>query len=154
MGLIDRIMGQRIYLDTNIFIYAVEGYAEYLDVLTELFEKMDQGALTAVSSELTLAEILVKPIKDENLKAQDIYQQILQTSVGLEMVPVTRDILIEAARIRAQFGQKLPDAIHLGTAYLHNCSVFLTNDKRIKGITGVSRVLIDELVESHFGGLW
>lgn len=55
MGLIDRIMGQRIYLDTNIFIYAVEGYTEYLDVLTELFEKMDQGALTAVSSELTLA---------------------------------------------------------------------------------------------------
>ncbi|MDD2373358.1 MAG: PIN domain-containing protein [Syntrophomonadaceae bacterium] len=148
MGLIDRMMDQRVYLDTNIFIYAVEGYAEYRDVLTELFEKIDQGTIKAISSELTLAEILVKPIMEQNHKAQDIYQQVLQTSNGLEMVPVNRDILIEAAKIRAQSGHKLPDAIHLGTACLHNCNIFLTNDKRIRGIAEVSRVLIEELVKS------
>ncbi len=150
MGLINRMMGQRIYLDTNIFIYALEGYAEYLEFLTELFKEIEQGTVKAVSSELTLAEILVKPIMEQNHKAQDIYQEALRTSNGLEIVPVSREILIEAARIRAQSGHKLPDAIHLGTAYMNKCTVFLTNDKRIKGIADISRVLIDELVKRDF----
>jgi hypothetical protein len=35
-------------------------------VLTALFEALDRGELTAVTSELTLAEVLVKPLLDHH----------------------------------------------------------------------------------------
>jgi hypothetical protein len=37
MGLSCRRALKVIYLDTNVFIYAVEGFAEYRDSITKLF---------------------------------------------------------------------------------------------------------------------
>ena len=71
MGEIARkLPGSRIYLDANIFIYALEGYPEFLKILTELFEMIDKGNIQACSSDLTLAETLVKPMMDNNIKLQ------------------------------------------------------------------------------------
>ena len=46
----------RVYLDTNIFIYALEGYPTFQTALIMLFDALDRQALSAVTSELTLAE--------------------------------------------------------------------------------------------------
>lgn len=62
MGLMDVLVGDRIYLDTNIIIYALEGYSEYISSLEQLFTAIDEGKMGAVTSELTLAESLVKPM--------------------------------------------------------------------------------------------
>ncbi len=59
----------RVYLDTNIFIYALEGYPTFRAVLTTLFAALDRGDLVAVTSELTLAEALVKPLLDHHARA-------------------------------------------------------------------------------------
>jgi len=48
----------RVYLGTSIFIYALEGYPVFRPVLTTLFETLDKNTLTAVTSVLTLAEVL------------------------------------------------------------------------------------------------
>lgn len=61
MVVLNAIRGGRVYLDTNIFIYALEGYADFIDDLTELFASIDAGNIRAVTSELTLAEVLVRP---------------------------------------------------------------------------------------------
>ena len=64
MGIVENIQGSRIYLDTNVFIYALEAYPEYELSLNSLFSAIDSGKLTAVTSELTLAEVLIKPMID------------------------------------------------------------------------------------------
>ena len=56
MGLIEACRGRQVYLDTNIFIYAVEGLSEHMPVLWALFELFASGGASAVTSELTLAE--------------------------------------------------------------------------------------------------
>ncbi len=43
MGLEQILPGFHIYLDTNIFIYALEEYPEYLKILTDLFRMIDEG---------------------------------------------------------------------------------------------------------------
>jgi len=48
-----KLSGSQIYLDANIFIYALEGYPEFFKILTELFEMIDKGKLGAYYSELT-----------------------------------------------------------------------------------------------------
>ena len=130
------ILSGRVYLDTNIFIYALEGYPAFCAVLTTLFAALDRGDLVAVTSELTLAEALVKPLLDHHAERQATYLQVLQPSTSLHMAPVSREVLIAAARLRAETGLKLPDAIHGATAQLTGCDQFLTNDARVPALPG------------------
>lgn len=126
------ILGRTVYLDTNIFIYAVEGYEPEQAFLRELFAALDRQAFTAVTSEFTLAELLVKPFALGDETMVEAYLELLQPSEGLVLVPVERSILIEAARQRAALGMLMPDAIHVATAVATSCDVFLTNDHRLK----------------------
>lgn len=143
---LNAIRGERVYLDTNIFIYALEGYPNFVEELTELFESLDEGNLSAVTSELTLAEVLVRPFIDGNIERQTAYQQALQNSDVLEVVLVSRDVLIEAARLRSVTNLRLPDAIHGATARLTGCETFLTNDRQLLAIPDIEVVLLSEVI--------
>lgn len=140
------LRGRSIYLDTNVFIYALEGYADYAADLTALFESVDRGERKAVTSELTLAEVLVKPFMDQSHERQRAYEQAIQSSEALTVRPVSRDVLIEAARLRATIGLRLPDAIHLAMARLAGCETFLTNDRDLQMRAIPEVVLLSEAI--------
>lgn len=142
MGLLAAIRGQQIYLDSNIWIYALEGYAAFAQDLTELFTAFDRGDLKAFTSELTLAEVLVKPIADGNAEIQSTYKQVLCSSPALQVVSISRDILIQAAELRVTSKLKLPDAIHAATALSTQCSTFLTNDQRFQSVQNLSVLVL------------
>jgi hypothetical protein len=67
-----------------------------------VFTAIDQDRFTAYTSELTLAELLVKPLLDGNQQLVDVYFKILPAIQGLSLLPVARDVLGNAARLRAQ----------------------------------------------------
>ena len=146
MGLLNAIQGNSVYLDTNIWIYALEGFPAFAQELATLFQAIDQGQLTAVTSELSLSEVLVKPIQNGNMAQQDIYKQALSSTSTLQVVPVQRDVLIEAARLRATVNLKLPDAIHAATAIATQCSTFVTNDHRFQIVSGFQTVLLSQVI--------
>jgi predicted nucleic acid-binding protein len=132
MAEIVSILGQTVYLDTNIFIYAVEGYEPEDAFVRELFSALDRRILTAVTSEFALAELLVKPFELGRDDIVSIYIDLVQNSERITVVPVDRAILIEAARQRATLSILMPDAIHVATAVVSSCEVFLTNDRKLK----------------------
>jgi predicted nucleic acid-binding protein len=133
MGLIEDLQQKLIYFDTSIFVYSVENNQEFGAICHELMLGIETNQLNAVTSELTLSEAMVFPFRNAHLETQRKYQEIIETSGGLLVVPVVRHILIRAAEIRApQPSLKTPDAIHLATALETGCEVFLTNDTRIK----------------------
>ena len=145
MEIMDAIRGERIYLDTNIFIYALEAYPAYVSTLTSLFAAIDEGTIKAVTSELTLAEVLIKPMMDDNAELQTVYKETLRSSEAFSVIPVNRQILIEAAKLRAESETlRLPDAIHLATARVHHCTFFLTNDKRLGTLPDCHIVILSE----------
>jgi predicted nucleic acid-binding protein len=150
MGIIDSISGRDIYFDTNIFIYIFEGFSEYSQILQPVFTAIDQDRFTAYTSELTLAELLVKPLLDGNQQLVDVYFKILPAIQGLSLLPVARDVLVNAARLRAQHGAQvgLPDAIHLATAAGQGCSCFLTNDKRLRNRYEMSVIVLDDHLQA------
>jgi predicted nucleic acid-binding protein len=134
MGIIDSPQGQKLYLDTNIWIYALEGYPEYRQNLHLLFSAIDQGRLGAVTSELTLAEVLVKPVKNQQEAIRRAYETAIRPSASLQVIGISRDILIQSACLRAQSKLKLPDAIHAATALALQCDIFLTNDQGFQSV--------------------
>lgn len=125
----------RIYLDTNIFIFALEGEdAELRMVLAELFSTAPpKKEIRFATSLITVSEALVRPYRLAHADLIDQYERTLLDSPWLQNIPVDFHILQTAVLLRAEnLGLKLPDAIHLATALLLGCSVFLTADLGIK----------------------
>lgn len=126
---------RRIYLDANILIHAKEGADGRSDTLLELMEVSARWPLPLlVTSELTLAEIVVAPLRRRTQGLVAVYDQWLVSSDWLSVVPVGRDVLWNAGRLRADYPSlKLPDAVHLATALSFGCHDFLSGDTRLKG---------------------
>lgn len=149
MGLLDAIQGPRVYLDTNIFIYGIEGFERFEDEVGALFSAVDRGNIEAATSELTLAEALVKPFEEGNMTHQQIYQETLQSRASFHLVPVNRPLLVESARLRAATGLRLPDAIHLAAAQEVECSTLLTNDDSFRDAPQMNVVILSELISGN-----
>jgi predicted nucleic acid-binding protein len=117
------------YLDANAVIRFVESED---DGLLFLFEQAASGFLQLVTSELTLAEVLVGPLKDGDTGLAKLYEEFLISDDALEIRPVDRSVLRRSAEIRATLGNKGPDAIHIATALLCECSLLFSSDQRLR----------------------
>ncbi|MCT8970846.1 type II toxin-antitoxin system VapC family toxin [Microbaculum marinisediminis] len=124
---------ERLYLDTNIFIRLFEGADELSQKLTELLISGTAGQSPfRVTSELTVAELVVAPFRSHDDRMLRLYRNWTQTNSYLEVVPVEYSNLWHAGVLRATYlGLKLPDAIHVSTAIGARCSHILTADQRI-----------------------
>lgn len=135
----------RYYLDTNVVISVVEAMGPLAQAQKRFIAGIDGTTIKAMTSELTLAECLVKPFADKNAAAVAAYLSFLNGRPNLPVLPITRHILIVAARRRTELGVKLPDAIHIASAEAAGCSVFLTNDRRIRLPDGMKVKLWNEM---------
>lgn len=123
----------RLYLDANILIMLGEGKGEIADLLTELAAQQEPEPTPFLcTSELSLAEILVVPYRENNDELIDRYDGWLTSGSFMEVGPVHRSVLWYAAVLRATYKSiKLPDAIHVATAIAFGCSHMLTADSRL-----------------------
>lgn len=135
----------RFYVDTNVVIAIVEATSILVPVQVAFVEGIERSRIKAFTSELTLAECLVKPMADRNADTVAAYLTFLDGRPELPVLPVSRAILLEAARLRAETGIKLPDAIHMATASAANCDVFLTNDRGVRAAAKMKIQWWDEL---------
>lgn len=137
MGRLNIPLSSIVYLDTSIFIYTVESYPQYWLSLQPLWLKFQQGEIEIITSELTLMEVLIFPLKTNDPILVENYRNFL-LSTDIKLIPISLSILEESAKIRATTRIKTPDAIHLATAYHQKCTIFLTNDKALRNIAGLS----------------
>jgi hypothetical protein len=59
MGLVDELRGSRICIDTAPFIYFMEKDPKYLNIIKPVFAEIDAGKIDAITSTVTLIEVLV-----------------------------------------------------------------------------------------------
>lgn len=114
MGILEILEGRPVYLDTNVFIYAIEGYPDFFQPLTELLRAIDTGDLNAVTNELTLAETLVKPFLEKNLQAQEAYRKAIRSSPNFLVASVSREILGEHSCMGSDLFAITTSRVHSG----------------------------------------
>jgi predicted nucleic acid-binding protein len=135
----------KVYLDTSPVIYSAEKHADYWQILLFLWQSLKAREIEVFTSELTLLETLVQPIKQNNQTLVSAYESLL-TSTDINLLPISLDVLRESANLRAAQNLKTPDAIHAATAYSANCAYFVTNDSGFKRLSNINVVILSELI--------
>ncbi len=102
---------RRIALDTSVFLYHLEASSKHLARANTIFSWLEQPGSAAITSTITMTELLVLPYRqgDERL-ANDLYA-LLSTYPNLNWIAPNLDIADLAARIRARYRLRTPDAL-------------------------------------------
>jgi predicted nucleic acid-binding protein len=146
MGLNRKYEDKTIFLDTAPLIYYIEENKAYANLLNELFTEGENRTCRFISSIITLIEVLTLPLREQNKELAEKYEEILTHSGAIEIVDTNSKIAKMTAQLRADYSLKTPDAIQLATAIYSSANYFLTNDKRLKMVSEINVVTIDELI--------
>ncbi len=138
---------RKVLIDSSVWIYHFEQHAEFGVAAGRVIELLEEGACRGVISELTLLELCVRPLQQGRQDVADEYELLLNYFPNLELAPVSRDVLLEAAALRAHYRLRTPDAILLATGIHSGATAAITNDDgwRVSAPAGIETVLLSDL---------
>src|ERR1019366_4503432 len=102
----------RVFFDTNLFIYLVEGQGERPRRVRHILERMSERRDELLTSTITLAEVLVKPLAAGDTAWAERYEKLLDTP-GVSVLSFDRPSARIYARLRQDPSLKPSDAIQL-----------------------------------------
>jgi predicted nucleic acid-binding protein len=120
----------RIFFDTNLFIYLLGDSGERGAAVGDLVERISERRDEMITSTLTLAEVLVKPLSAGDVAWADRYEKLLNTP-GVSLISFDRPCARIYAQLRQDKTLKPADAIQLACAASVRCDLFITNDERL-----------------------
>lgn len=128
-----------VFWDTNLFIYLLEGSPTFGKSVRELGRRMEARRDRFVTSTLTIGEILVKPIRENDSDSEKRYRAFFSGS-EIQIVVFDADAAQYYARLRQDAGIRVADAIQLACAAAAKVDLFITNDDRLsrKNIPGIN----------------
>jgi predicted nucleic acid-binding protein len=133
-----------VMIDTCCFIYYIQSgqYPVFAPIVEELFDLISSGQVKALTSPITIAEILNHP---RRMGLDDIayaYKLLLINFPNLAIPNIDVDVADKAATLRGIHGLKTPDALQVATGIVHHAEAFVTFDKEIKKVAAMTRVVV------------
>ncbi|WP_056180068.1 type II toxin-antitoxin system VapC family toxin [Pseudorhodoferax sp. Leaf267] len=125
-------------VDSAPLIYLLDDHPVLAPQFAGLFEAYEQGALHIAISTMAVAEVLAGPFKHGQDALAKRYEKTLS---GFEVVPVSQEIAVTAARLRAGSGLRLPDALQAATALEIGAVALVTHDRDFSRLTGLRVIL-------------
>jgi uncharacterized protein len=115
-----------IYLDACLVIYLIERHPLWGERIADLLGQFADVGFAV--SPLIKCECLVGPAKRGDPVLRQAYIALFDKLVSLAM---PESVYLDAADLRARFGLRTPDALHLACAQHHRCEALWTNDERL-----------------------
>ena len=138
----------KVGLDSSLLIYHLEDVSPYSELTEAAFATVTEGAPSAVLSTISVTELLVRPFAQDR---QDRVAALERFVLGLPhttLVAPSYAAAKEAARLRARYGIRTPDALHVATALTEKAGAFVTNDGELRRLKaeGIAVVVLDDYV--------
>lgn len=128
----------RLYLDASTIIYAIESSPPFRDtVIARIMQAEGTMAGIIITSRLSRLECRVKPLHEANVVLLAQYEEFFTRRL-LRVAEVTAPVIERATDLRARYGLRTPDAIHLATAIEEHADQFLTGDTALVRCTEMS----------------
>jgi predicted nucleic acid-binding protein len=129
--------GAVVLVDSAPIIYFLEDHRTLAPRYLRLFARAAEGDLDIAISTITIAEVLSGPAAAGNEVLLEQYRSALVRGVGWRVVEVSEALAVSAARLRAKYRLKLPDAIQLATAVFIGAYALVTHDGDFKAVHDV-----------------
>lgn len=134
--------GKRVAIDTMLMIYVLENNPAYMQIVAEIFE----DAKSIVCSSFLFGELFAGFYKRGDQKIVDTILGYIEDAKNVEVHSFDYATGLIFAKIRAKHpSYSSPDCIHLATALACEADVFITNDKKLKDISGLKVLSLSEL---------
>ena len=133
----------KIFIDTAPLIYLIEGEDNFAISVEKQLRQWISAEENLSTSTLTLLELLVVPMKQENKHLVQKYRALLHDILSEPLIPLSEPISEMAAQIRGATGFKTPDSIQLATALYSGADIFYTNDKRLSKFSDIKILTIE-----------
>jgi predicted nucleic acid-binding protein len=137
---------RRIALDTSVFIYQLENNLRYSAYTDLIFAWLERPGSRAVSSTVTMTELLVHPYRADDQKRADQIYALLSTYPNLEWIAPGLEIADLAAQFRARHGLRTQDAIHAATAAHWHATGLITNDTLLNRVDNFETLILEQLL--------
>jgi predicted nucleic acid-binding protein len=137
---------RRIAIDTSIFIYELEPNPRYVDLADRVFAWIEQPGHSAVTSTITMTELLVRPYRESDEERVNLFYGLLTRYPNLEWIAPDLEVADMAARLRARHRLPTPDALEAATAARSQATGFVTNDPIFQRVEAFETLLFDALL--------
>lgn len=125
------------YLDTNVFLYAILYADEKAINCKNILMKMATGEIECFTSYLTWDEVTYKIRKLLGNEQAIIYGESFLRLANLKFVDVDRRVISEAQKIINSLKFASRDSIHLASALLSGCDLFVTDDSDFDSVKNI-----------------
>jgi predicted nucleic acid-binding protein len=120
---------------------------KYLGLLRPFFDEINAGKIDAITSTITLLEVLVLPFKTKNESLAGKYRDILLHAEGLTTFEIFHEVSELSSKLRAKYSIRTPDAIQIAVGIIYGANAFLTNDSSLKKVRDIRVVMLEDFSE-------
>jgi predicted nucleic acid-binding protein len=138
---------KRVLIDTSVWVYHFEQHPVLALPACRVIEGLEAGKFRGVASELTLLELTVRPLQLGRQDVADDYEVLLGHFPNLELQPTSREVLLEAAGLRARHRIRTPDAIQIATGVRFGATLAVTNDDAWRGSPSIEAIVLSDLID-------
>lgn len=129
----------RVYLDTNVLVYAVGGESPHRDSCREIVRAVAERRLTGETSTYTVQEFVRQRQRQGDSQAMARAREAIDFCSDLH--PVDGTIIRRALEIVERYPKlDIADAVHVATASIHGVTTVISADRGLDGITEINRV--------------
>ncbi|MEL6865665.1 MAG: PIN domain-containing protein [Bacteroidota bacterium] len=133
------------FIDTAPFIYFIEDHPDFSDKVYQYLAASLSNNDEFTTSVITLMEFGVKPEKENRQEVISQFEELL-VELDIQLLVIDKAIARSAYQLRAKYDfLKAMDAFQLAAAIENQCQLFFTNDKKLKRVTEISVLLVEEL---------
>lgn len=127
----------KIYIDANIIIYFVEYPLGFGPRAAAQISAFRSAGHTICTSDLSRLEFRVVPLRAGDTATLARFDAFF-AAPDVNVLSLSAPVCEQASELRATYGFKPLDSLHLAAAIVHGCDRFLTNDNRLNACSAIS----------------
>jgi predicted nucleic acid-binding protein len=120
-----------VYVDSCVLIYALEEDPRFKEAARQSLAGLVAQNQRLAISPLVQLECLARPLARQQSQLVLRYQNWLRL---FQWLSINDSTFALATELRARYGLKTPDALHLATARQHGCVALISNDRRFERV--------------------
>jgi predicted nucleic acid-binding protein len=131
---------RRVTLDTAGCIYLLQRGSRRFALVRKLVEMAAAGRLVIELPGIVYLELLVRPYKTGDMTEMATIRGLTHEQPGVETVPISEQVILASASVRAIAGLKTPDALVAGSATAGGSDAIVGNDRRFEVLNSLEGV--------------